>query len=73
MDRVFIPILEGHVNKQELHAAQQIRAEQIRKRDEEKRRQAEQHQRDQIAREQSERNARTLDSDQKSPATTFDH
>lgn len=62
MDKVFIPILEGHVNKQELYAAQQLRAEQIRKRDEEKWRQAEQHQRDgQITQEQSESNARTLD------------
>lgn len=57
MDKVFIPILEGHVDKQELYAAQQLRAEQIRKRDE-----AEQHQR-QIAQKQSESNARTRDND----------
>lgn len=62
------------VSEQKLYAAQQLRAEQIRKGDEEKWKQAEQHQRDrQIAQEQSESNARTLDNDQKSPATTFDH
>lgn len=62
------------ISEQELYAAQQLRDEQIRKRDEEKWRQAEQHQRDgQIAQEQRESNARTLDNDQKSPATTSDH
>lgn len=60
MDKVFIPILEGHVDKQELYTAQQLRAEQIRKRDEEKWRQAEQRRRnDQIKQEQNESNART--------------
>jgi hypothetical protein len=62
------------VSEQKLYAAQQLRAEQIRKGDEEKWKQAEQRQRDrQIAQEQSESNSRTLDNDQKSPATTFDH
>ena len=62
------------VSEQELYAAQQSRAEQIRKRDEEGWRQAEQRQRDgQITQKQSESNARSLDNDQKSPATTFNH